>query len=148
MFSIVSVRCAFQHAWCFALLFAACGSNPTGEAEREIRQVMADQELAWDRGDIPAFMDGYADQVCFVSKKGITCGKQAVTANYLRSYPDKDAMGDLSFGIHEVVMAGDQYAWLTGTWRSVRSVDTLGGGFSLLWERTPEGWRILRDHTY
>lgn len=131
------------------VLCVACSPTVVQEnAEERIRQVMADQEAAWDKGDIPGFMEGYADSVCFISKKGMTCGRAGVTANYLRTYPDKSAMGDLTFGIHEVVMAGDAHAWLTGTWELVRTTDTVGGGFSLLWEKQKGGWRILRDHTY
>lgn len=116
--------------------------------EGSIRQVMADQEKAWDAGDIPGFMEGYADSVCFVSKKGSTCGKAGVTANYQKSYPDKATMGDLTFGGLEILGAGANNAWCTGTWELIRARDTVGGGFSLLWERTAQGWRILRDHTY
>lgn len=134
--------------WFPMFAFAACALKGSGEADQVIRKVMADQEAAWDRGDIPGFMEGYADSVCFIGKKGITCGKAAVTANYLRSYPDKSTMGDLTFGIHEVIMAGEEHAWLTGTWELVRPADTVGGGFSLLWKKEPQGWRILRDHTY
>ena len=113
-----------------------------------IRKVMADQEQAWDRGDIAAFMDGYMDSVCFISKKGRTCGKSAVTGHYLERYPDKAAMGDLVFGDLEIIGAGVDNAWCTGSWTLVRTSDTVGGGFSLFWRRTPGGWRILRDHTY
>lgn len=120
----------------------------TRKDDLSIRQVMSAQEKAWDRGDIPGFMEGYSDSVCFVSKKGITCGKAGVTANYQKSYPDKAAMGDLTFGGLEILGAGTDNAWCTGTWELVRAQDTLGGGFSLLWERTAQGWRILRDHTY
>lgn len=109
---------------------------------------MAEQEQAWDRGDIEAFMQGYSDSVCFIGKRGATCGKAAVTANYRRAYPDAAAMGDLTFDRSEVLAAGADHAWCTGNWRLVRATDTIGGGFSLLWERKAEGWRILRDHTY
>ncbi len=134
--------------WFPMLALVAFRPVGSGDAEVAIRQVMTDQEAAWDRGDIPGFMEGYADSVCFISKKGMTCGKAEVTANYLRTYPDKSAMGDLTFGIHEVVMAGEAHAWLTGTWELIRASDTVGGGFSLLWKKEPQGWRILRDHTY
>lgn len=123
-------------------------SDFTRKDDASIRQVMSAQEKAWDRGDIPGFMEGYSDSVCFVSKKGITCGKAGVTANYVKSYPDKAAMGDLTFGGLEILGAGADNAWCTGTWELIRAQDTLGGGFSLLWERTAQGWRILRDHTY
>ncbi len=118
------------------------------EDEQAIRSVMSDQESAWDRGDIAGFMAGYTDTVVFLSPQGTTRGREAVTANYVRSYPDASAMGDLTFGINEVVPAGADHAWSTGTWRLVRSADTLSGAYSLLWVRQAEGWRIARDHTY
>lgn len=130
------------------LCCVCCSSNSMNDADAAIRGVMAEQEAAWDRGDIPAFMAGYSDTICFISKKGKTCSKAAVTANYLKTYPDKRIMGDLQFGIHEIVMAGTDNAWLTGTWELYRAADTLGGGFSLLWAKEQVGWRIVRDHTY
>jgi ketosteroid isomerase-like protein len=116
--------------------------------EQAIRGAMAGQEQAWDKGDIQGFMAWYADTVCFISPKRTTCGREAVTTNYLRSYPDRATMGDLSFGIHEVLGAGPRHAWVTGTWSLYRTADTLGGGFSLLWVKGAEGWRIARDHTW
>jgi ketosteroid isomerase-like protein len=116
--------------------------------ETAIRDAMSDQEKAWDAGDIPGFMKGYSDSVCFISKKGRTCGKEGVTANYIKSYPDKATMGDLFFDGLEVLPAGGNHAWVTGRWQLFRVADTVGGGFSLLWEREAQGWRILRDHTY
>ena len=116
--------------------------------ERAIRTVLAEQESAWDRGDIPGFMEGYAEEICFFSRQGRTCGKQQVTDNYLKSYPNKEAMGNLAFTIHEVAPVGDDHAWVAGLWELRRTADTLDGGFSLLWQRQAEGWRILRDHSY
>jgi ketosteroid isomerase-like protein len=130
------------------VVFTACQRPFSPQDEAAIRAVMADQEGAWDRGDIPGFMVGYADSVCFINRKGRTCGRQAVTENYLKSYPDKAAMGDLDFGGLEVLGAGTDRAWCTGTWELRRVQDTIGGGFSLLWTKGPQGWRILRDHTY
>lgn len=139
-------RCCHLYLLCAAML--GCGRTFTPADEAAIHRVMDDQEQAWDRGDIPGFMEGYADSVCFIGKNGRTCGKAAVTANYQRSYPDRAAMGDLTFDRLEVLPAGADHAWCTGRWRLVRAVDTLGGGFSLFWEREAQGWRILRDHTY
>lgn len=132
----------------YLCLLTACTTPFTPTDDTAIRTAMADQELAWDMGDIPGFMQGYSDTVCFIGSRGTTCGRDAVTANYLRNYPDQAAMGDLAFGIQEVVPAGDDHAWVTGTWTLVRAADTLGGGFSLLWARERDGWRIVRDHTY
>jgi ketosteroid isomerase-like protein len=138
----------------FVLLLVSCDQSPAGvpaapeDPTPAILQVMKDQEQAWDAGDVRGFMEGYADSVCFIGRRGRTCGKEAVTANYLKSYPDKAAMGDLTFDGLEVLPAGEDHAWCTGRWQLVRAADTLGGGFSLFWQRTPKGWCILRDHTY
>lgn len=109
---------------------------------------MAEQQAAWDRGDLLGFMDGYADSVCFIGPKGRTCGKKAVTANYIRSYPDSTAMGKLTFDHIEVLPTGTDHAWCTGRWQLQRTSDTLSGGFSLLWRHMDGRWSIIRDHTY
>lgn len=129
--------------WC------GCGSGADPVAdEAAIKQVMADQERAWDQGDLTGFMAGYDGSVCFIGRRGMTCGREAVTRNYEQRYPDRAAMGDLRFTIQEVLPAGDRHAWVTGLWELVRTADTLGGGFSLLWEKDEAGWRIIRDHSY
>ncbi|MFT3885875.1 MAG: nuclear transport factor 2 family protein [Flavobacteriales bacterium] len=143
----MALRC-FLYMGVLTGLLAGCGGAFTPADEAAIRSVMEAQQRAWDRGDIPAFMEGYVDSVCFISRTGRTCGKAEVMARYQRSYPDKAAMGRLTFGSLEVLGAGTDNAWCTGTWRLVRAQDTLGGGFSLFWQRSPAGWRILRDHTY
>ena len=133
---------------CLAALCFSCvrGFGPGDEAA--IRQVMNLQEKAWDQGDIDGFMKGYADDICFIGRKGLTCGRTKVTTNYKEAYPDVAAMGDLTFGITEMLGAGNDHAWVTGTWELKRVQDTLNGGFSLLWERRAQGWLILRDHSY
>jgi ketosteroid isomerase-like protein len=142
------VSFAAMRRWLMLPLIAAC-SAPHGAAdEQAIRQAMVEQEAAWDRGDIDAFMAAYSDTVCFRSPKRLTCGRDRVTSDHRRAYPDKASMGDLGFGIAEVVPAGGHHAWVTGTWTLHREADTLRGGFALLWVRTAQGWRIARDFTY
>lgn len=130
------------------VLLAACTPRFSQSDEQSVRKAMAEQEAAWDRGDIPGFMIAYADTICFHSPRGNTCGKQQVTENYMRSYPTQAHMGDLQFDIHEVVPAGADNAWASGAWALHRQADTLKGAFALLWVRQSEGWRIARDHTY
>lgn len=130
------------------LVLASCTEPFTAADEQAIRAVLIEQEAAWDRGDINGFMSGYANDICFISERGTTCGKAAVTANYQKSYPDKAAMGDLGFTVHEVFGAGEDHAWVAGLWKLTRTADTLDGGFSLLWVRRGDDWRIVRDHSY
>ncbi|MBK9273124.1 MAG: nuclear transport factor 2 family protein [Flavobacteriales bacterium] len=134
------------------LWLVGCSAEPKDFHDMEVRaavtKVMAEQEEAWDRGDIRGFMTGYAEGACFITAKERTCGREAVTRRYLERYTDKAAMGDLHFGISEVLAVGPEHAWCTGTWSLFRSADTLSGGFSLLWQQGPQGWRVIRDHTY
>jgi len=128
-------------------LLIGCGAGPTTSPNLAIRNAMQLQQVAWNNGDIPGFMIAYSDTICFISKKGRTCGKEAVTSNYQTSYPEKATMGQLQFVLHEVLPANDR-AWVTGTWELLREKDTVGGGFSLFWVNERGNWRIVRDHTY
>lgn len=131
------------------LLFASCTTSSFTPADSTaIRSEMQRQEQAWNRGDIPGFMNAYADSVCFIGLQERTCGKELVTGRYEKRYPDRETMGRLDFDRTEILGAGTDHAWCTGTWRLIRTRDTLSGGFSLFWVSTPDGWRILRDHTY
>ncbi len=130
------------------MLLAGCsGKKPSFDAA-PILTVMDQQEQAWNRGDLPGFMSGYSDTICFIGSRGMTCGRDEVTANYVKSYPDARAMGKLTFGILEVVPAGEGHAWVSGTWALARTRDTLSGGYSLLWVKESGAWRIVRDHSY
>ncbi len=130
------------------VLFFGCADPVTMDERTAIRQVMHAQEEAWDKGDIDGFMKGYSDTICFIGRNGMTCGKDKVSANYQEAYPDRSAMGDLTFGLHEIVLSEDATAWVTGTWELQRGTDTLDGGFSLLWVKEKDGWLIARDHSY
>jgi len=43
-------------------------------------------------------------------------------------------------------LAGDS-ALVLGKWRLARKKDEIGGVFTLVWQKFPEGWRIIHDHT-
>ena len=112
-----------------------------------IQGIMDAQEDAWNEGDINEFMSHYHPQVCFLGKTDQTCGREEVTANYLRSYPDRDAMGKLEFDNWEIHVFDARNAWVSGTWTLFRENDNLHGRYSLLWRFEDEGWLILRDHS-
>lgn len=131
------------------LLFAAAlhaQSSPDA-----IRHVLATQEAAWNRGDVVAFMHGYEDspQTTFIGKT-VEHGYQRILARYQRAYATHEAMGHLDFSGLEVRMLGDNHAVVTGRFHLTRSAG--GGGdasgvFSLVFEKTPAGWKIILDHT-
>ena len=114
-----------------------------------IRAVLNAQQQAWNRGDIPAFLTGYwhSPDLTFSGSNGISRGWDAVMARYKKNYPDRSAMGTLDFSNLEFRSLGPDAALVLGHWHLKREKDELGGVFTLVLQRFPEGWRIIHDHT-
>ena len=132
---------------------ASSSQAPTqaGDAQAAIRAVLEQQTAAWNRGDVDGFMQGYKDSpdTTFISKH-VKHGYQAVRARYKRTFTSRTAMGTLSFHHLDIHPLCADYATVTGEFHLKRT--RAGGGnasgvFSLLFQKTPEGWRILLDHT-
>lgn len=114
-----------------------------------IRGVLEAQELAWNSGDLAAFMRGYAtgDTTRFASGGEVTHGWQTVFDRYQKRYGDRAAMGRLTFSDVDVSMTGPDSALVFGRWSLHREKDAPHGLFTLIFRRTDEGWRITHDHT-
>ncbi len=117
--------------------------------EHNIRKVLDDQVAAWNRGDIDAFMQGYlkSDQTEFVGAGGILRGWSAVLDRYRRDYPDAKARGELTFGNLEIRVLSPDYAYALGEFHLKREKDNPSGAFTLILRKTPDGWRIIHDHS-
>jgi uncharacterized protein (TIGR02246 family) len=125
--------------------------EPKGrQADRNaIRAVLTAQQEAWNRGDIAAFLTGYwhSPNLTFSGSNGIFRGWDAVMARYKKNYPDRSAMGTLDFSKLEFHFLGPDAALVLGHWHLKREKDEIGGVFTLVLQRSPEGWRIIHDHT-
>jgi len=115
----------------------------------EIRIVLQSQQGAWNRGDIPTFLEGYwkSPELTFSGSGGIVRGYDGVLDRYLKSYPNRQAMGELQFSGLEIRMEGPDAALVLGKWHLKRSNGDVGGVFTLVFERFTVGWRIIHDHT-
>lgn len=87
------------------------------------------------------------DALRFASGANVTRGWTATLERYRKGYPDRAAMGSLTFSDLEITPLGPDGAVVFGRWRLVREKDSPNGLFTLTWRRGPEGWRILQDHT-
>jgi ketosteroid isomerase-like protein len=115
---------------------------------KQIIDVMYKQMAAWNRGDLEGFMQGYwkSDSLMFVSSKP-TYGWQATLDNYKRGYPDKAAMGILSFDIKKVEVIDATNAFVFGAWHLKREKDNPGGYFTLWFRKIKGEWKVVVDHT-
>ena len=113
-----------------------------------IRKVMADQAVAWNKGDIPGFMSGYwkSDKLVFVGTT-VTRGWQQTLDHYKQSYDTRAKMGTLTFSDLEFVVLEKDTAVVLGSWSLARDKDNPHGKFTLTFRKFKEGWRIVMDHT-
>ena len=130
-----------------ALFCAAAEQAPNSVAE--IQSLLTAQQDAWNRGDVDAFLNGYARSAStvFVSQDEVSRGWETVRDRYRVKYSDRTKMGMLSFSEIEVTMLSPDAAVVLGRWRLKRTNDEPHGRFTLIFKRLPEGWRIVHDHT-
>ena len=120
-----------------------------GADDTAIRSVLDKQVEDWNHGDIPAFVQSYAENCAFVGKSVVE-GRAGVEERYRRAYPTPAAMGHLTFTELKIKKIDARVAVVTGAFHLQRS-ETDGGEksgiFSLVVERQGKVWRIVLDHT-
>ena len=124
--------------------------RPAGSPEAAIREVLLAQQTAWNKGDIPAFLEGYwnSPELTFSGSDGTVRGYDGLLGRYRKSYPDKAAMGELEFSGLEIRVLASDAALVLGHWHLKRVSADVGGVFTLVFQRFPTlGWRIIHDHT-
>lgn len=108
------------------------------------------QRAAWNRGDLDAYMDGYlrGPALVFTSGAQVRRGWDETRARYRARYGgDRAGMGQLTFEVLDVLAVGADGAIVLGRWGLTGTPQAGGGVFSVVFERRPEGWRIVHDHT-
>jgi ketosteroid isomerase-like protein len=129
-----------------ALTFA-CFAQTSPEAS--IRQIMADQAAAWNKGNIDEFMKGYwnNDSLVFVGQSGLSYGYDTALAHYKKRYDSPDKMGQLFFTLLSIKELSPDYCFVLGKWLLKRKIGDAGGIYSLLFRKIDGRWQIVVDHT-
>lgn len=128
--------------------------NPAGERQA-VRQVLEEQQAAWNTGDLESFMAGYArtDTLRFASGGAVQRGWQQAFERYQRRYPNRAAMGTLAFSDLAIDLLEPRTALVFGRWELSGLADgsAPSGLFTLLMKKTPTddgpAWRVVYDHT-
>lgn len=132
------------------VMMLALGSAAIAQTkdETEVQALMAVQEAKWNEGDLRGFMEYYwkSDSLKFIGSKGITYGWQKTLENYIKGYPDKEAMGILTFKVIECSQLSDKAVYVIGKW-DLKKQKVAGGHFTLLWKKIKGKWVIVADHT-
>jgi hypothetical protein len=148
-----AISCLFL-AVCLGTLFFTAHGKPAPENLKEadrtaIVAVLTSQQEDWNKGNVLGFMAGYwnSSELTFAGTRGFTRGWEPVMARYQRNYADKAAMGTLNFQELELRSLGPDAVLVLGKWHLQRQAGDVGGIFTLVFQRFPEGWRIVHDHT-
>lgn len=136
-------------AWLTHAPKVSAASEEHASDRAAITDVLEAQQSNWNKGDVDAFLQGYwhSPELTFSGTGGIARGWDGVLARYRKNYPDRAAMGQLDFSGLEFHFLGKDAALVLGHWHLARAQGDVGGVFSLVWQRFPEGWRIIHDHT-
>jgi ketosteroid isomerase-like protein len=141
------------------LIFVTASAHAAaqGADETAIRAAIAAQVEAWNRADIPAFMQAYENspETTFIGAH-LAKGYTPILERYSKAYTTKEQMGALTFTNLEVrLLPGScgtvEFAVVTGNFHLDRTTHGEAakddGIFSLVWRKGPQGWKILLDHT-
>lgn len=144
-----------------ALLPAAFSAQAQAPKEDQLRtmqpgqigmvKTLMQQEHAWNAGDMNGFLAGYknAPETMWIGHV-LAKGFDNISAQYHQSYPVAASMGKLTFSDLEPRVLDEKFGTLIGAYHLDRAKKFGGnadGVFSLVFEKTPDGWKIVLDHT-
>src|ERR1700756_554618 len=136
-------------AWLTQPTKVTAASDEHASDRAAITRILEAQQNNWNQGNVDAFLEGYwhSPDLTFSGSGGIARGWDGVLARYKKNYPNRAAMGQLDFSDLEFRFLGKDAALVLGHWHLSRAKGDVGGVFSLVWQRFPEGWRVGHDHT-
>ena len=128
--------------------------NPLHMASRielDVVKVVLAQEKAWNAGDIDGYVRGYKESpdTLFIGRQ-TSHGYTQILEDYKHNYPTRASMGTLTFSELEAHPLSDTFAVCIGKYhldRSKKEGGAADGLFSLVFEKTEQGWKIVLDHT-
>ncbi|MEZ6012225.1 MAG: nuclear transport factor 2 family protein [Hyphomonas sp.] len=141
------------------LPLAACATQSSapiemGQSQKEaeaaaITALLEEQDAAWNRGDIDAFMEGYikSPELRFASGGKVTRGWDETNARYHNTYGGPETMGTLITDDYEIVILSPDAAIAHGRWKLEGREGTPWGLYTLVMRKIDGDWKIVSDTT-
>ncbi|MEQ1409021.1 nuclear transport factor 2 family protein [Neorhizobium sp. Rsf11] len=113
-----------------------------------IRNVIAEMQAAWNRGDFHGYMAGFANpDVIFVSRGKIQKDWQATLDHYIDDYGGSPgSQGELAFSNIRIEMLAPDAAQLISDYKLVRAVGNQSGVNTRLMRKRDGKWIIALNH--
>lgn len=104
---------------------------------------------AWNQGDLKGHLAIYTGDMTFMTRTGPRPGLETLEKSFAEKYfQNGRPKQTLSFDSRTLRRLGPDAALETGRYLlSGGGEADQSGWFTLIWVRTPEGWRILHDHS-
>lgn len=129
---------------------AAQDFKPPAPADERAMRIALDQSRdGFNQGDLAKHVAFYVDSVRFMTSAGPRTGKQGVIDAFSKSYfKDGKPIQQLSFDQVALRALGPDHALMTGNFHLIGGgLAEQSGWFTLIWERTAAGWKVLHDHS-
>ena len=112
-------------------------------------EILYKQQIAWNSGDIDAFMEGYlkSENLIFSGSNGPIYGWEATRNRYKKKYSDLEKMGKLRFDVLNNTSLSPTVIQLQGRYYLTRTIGDAYGYFTLNWITVKNQWYIISDHT-
>jgi ketosteroid isomerase-like protein len=126
------------------------GSIVFADTKSEIVALLKEQDAAWTKGDLDGFMKFYdsSSELVYIGSDGPMRNSQVIKDRYEKKYKKENSdFGKLTFSDLEVEELAPGLARAWGKWLVEQKDQKLSGWFSLIWKKTPAGWRIIHDHS-
>ena len=139
----------FVIAACLTLT-TACGTvSAQNDAITALPPALMASAEAWNKADLPGHIVLYTDNATFMGGNGPIQGRARVGESLAKSFwREGKPIQTLSFDRIEVRPLGDRHALSTGHFVLTGGGEKdRSGWFSLTWEKTSAGWRIIHDHS-
>jgi beta-aspartyl-peptidase (threonine type) len=136
-----------------ALAITGCApatSPPADDPAPEIHALLEQSARAWNAGDLDGFLVTYArdSATTFLTVRGLTHGFGAIRDRYAPRFEPGVPRDSLRFTDIELRMLGPDHVLNTARYVLTRRDSvTAEGPFTVIWERRPEGWRMIHDHS-
>lgn len=130
----------------------AAAADSAASAQHAVQSVLDDSAKAWSAGNLDRFMTCYEDAsgTTYVGGGRFVSGYRAIRAVYAARFGGGTAaaMGQLTLSILDFRLLNSDHAYVVGRFHLHRNgVADAEGMTTLLFRSTPQGWRIIADHS-
>jgi ketosteroid isomerase-like protein len=148
-----------KHGLAISIMVLAClcrggpaqTSDDSEASVREVRAVLDQQVVDWNKGNLDGFLTGYwnSPKVVFMSGGNRFDGFTAMRDRYHRRYKaEGKSMGQLAFSELDIERLGPEAVMARGRFCLTMPDGTKPTGlFTVIVRKFPDGWKIVHDHT-